>query len=70
MKKEKNSDKMQVTTRSGRIARPPSSPKELTKNNVTHPDNNYCASTIEIYAPQTGGKEREATEYVRSKEFA
>ena len=42
---------------------------ELSNPNMTHTEYNYCSETMTISTLQTGDKEMEAMEYVRSKEF-
>ena len=42
---------------------------ESSNLNIMYHKSNYCAAMMVISTLQTDGKEREATNYVRSKEF-
>ena len=59
-----------VTTRSGRIVRPPSRLMELTNLIIMHHERTWCVLIMEISALKTYCKEMEDMEYMQSKEFA
>ena len=53
----------------GLIGRPPNGLTKIANLNTMHYYNSYCDAMTKLSTLQTEGKEREASEYIQSKDF-